>query len=120
VVGGAWISAVSENVTMPSRNASGSSSVSRRPARTAALRRSGSTSVAFMEPEMSVIIITVAARWGAATVRCGRASATMSAVSAGSGGRCRRKPGRPVTRLGISAGLANAAASRRRRRCIDR
>jgi hypothetical protein len=77
--------------------------------------------VAFIEPEMSVTIITVAARWGAATVRCGRASATISAVSAAStssGGRCRRKPGRPVTRLGSSAGLANIAASRRRRRCI--
>ena len=70
---------------------------------------------------MSVTIITVAARSGAATVRCGRASATTIAASASissSGGRWRRIPGRAVTRLGISAGFANAAASRRLRACI--
>ena len=75
MVGGAWICAKSANVTMPSRNVSGSSSVSRRAALTAAVSRSGSTSSAFIEPEMSVTMITVAARCGAATVRCGRASA---------------------------------------------
>jgi hypothetical protein len=91
-------------------------------ARTAAVSRFGATSVAFIEPEMSVTIITVAARSGDATVRCGRASATIMAVSASSsssGGRCRRQPGRSVTRLGISAGFANVAASRRLRACID-
>ena len=84
--------------------------------------RFGSTSVAFIEPEMSVTIITVAARSGAATVRCGRASATTSAASATSssaGGTCRRRPGRAVTRLGISAGFAKPSASRRLRRCIE-
>jgi hypothetical protein len=85
----------------------------------AAVRRSGSTSVAFIDPETSVTIITVAARCGAATVRSGRARATTSAASASasnSGGRWRRQPGRSVTRLPSSAGLPNAAASRRRRR----
>ena len=123
MVGGAWICAKSANVTMPSRNVSGSSSVSRRAALTAAVSRSGSTSLAFIEPEMSVTITTVAARCGAATVRCGRASAITSVASASrisSGGMWRRQPGRAVTRLGSSAGFANVAASRRRRRCIDR
>ena len=88
----------------------------------AAVSRSGSTSLAFIEPETSVTIMTVAARCGAATVRCGRASAMTSAASASStntGGRWRRQPGRSVSRLGSSAGFANVAASRRRRRCID-
>ena len=123
VVGGAWMSASSANVTRPSRKFSGRSSVSLRAALTAADRRSGSTSSAFIEPEVSVTIITVAARCGAATVRCGRASATTRAASApstSSGGRCRRQPGRAVTRFGISAGLANDCASWRRRRCSDR
>jgi hypothetical protein len=86
---------------------------------TAALRRSGLTSVAAIEPEMSVTMITLAARWGAATVRCGRASATISAASAASSSRngtWRRQPGRAVTRLPSSAGFAQAADSRRRRR----
>ena len=119
VVGAARCSAKSENVTSPSRNVSGSLSASWLAARTAAVIRFGSTSVAFIEPETSVTIITVAARCGAATVRCGRASATTiaaSASSSSSGGRCRRQPGRAVTRFGISAGLANAAASAARRR----
>ncbi len=122
VVGGACTSGKSANVTSPRRYCSGSSSVSREAARTAAVRRSGSTSVAFIEPEMSVTIITVAARCGDATVRCGRASATTSAPSASSrssGGRWRRQPGRPVTRFGISAGFANVRASRRRRPEIE-
>jgi hypothetical protein len=77
--------------------------------------------LARIEPEVSITSITVAARCGAATVRCGRAAATMRAASAmrsSSAGRCRRQPGRSVTTFGISTGLANAAASRRRRRCI--
>jgi hypothetical protein len=89
-VGGDSTSAQSANVTRPSRNGSGSSSVSRRAASTAAVRRSGCTSFAFIEPETSVTIITVAARCGAATVRCGRASAITSVASASrmsSGGR---------------------------------
>ncbi len=122
VDGAARCSAKSENVTRPRRNVSGSWSASRSAARTAAVRRFGSTSVAFIEPETSVTIITVAARSGAATVRCGRASATTSpasAASSSSGGTCRRQPGRAVTRFGISAGFANASASRRLRRAID-
>ena len=76
--------------------------------------------VAFIEPDRSVTITIVACRWGEATVRCGRASARISAVSAtpsSSGGRCRRQPGRSVTSPGTSAGLAHARASRRRRCC---
>ena len=64
VEGAARCSAKSENVTRPSRNVSGSSSVSRLAELTAAVMRFGSTSVAFIEPEMSVTIITVAARSG--------------------------------------------------------
>ena len=61
-----------------------------RAARTAAARRLGETSVASIEPDVSVTIITVALRCGAATVRCGRASATIRvaiASSTSSGGR---------------------------------
>ena len=100
----------------------GTFSVSVFAASTAADSRSGATSVAFIEPEMSVTITTFAARWGAATVRCGRARATTSVASASSsssGGRCRRQPGRDVVRFGTSAGLAHAADSRRRRRCSE-
>jgi hypothetical protein len=77
--------------------------------------------VSRFEPETSWTSITVAARCGAATVRCGRASATTrtpAASSSRSAGTWRRQPGSRGTRFGISAGLANAAASRRRRRWI--
>ena len=122
MVGATRCSAKSENVIRPSRNVGGTFSVSVLAAATAALSRSGWTSVAFIEPEMSVTITTLAARCGAATVRCGRASATISAVSASSsssGGRWRRQPGRAVVRPGTSAGFAHAADSRCRRRCSE-
>ena len=101
---------------------SGTFSVSVLAAATAASSRFGWTSVAFIEPEMSVTITMLAARWGAATVRCGRASATISphsAISSSSGGRCRRQPGRVGVSPGTSAGLAQAAESRLRRRCSE-
>jgi hypothetical protein len=76
----------------PSRNSSGSELTSVRAASRAALKRSGATSVACMEPDVSCTSMTVPWRCSTATVRSGRASASPSAASAStasSAGTCR-------------------------------
>jgi hypothetical protein len=73
--------------------------------------------LARIEPDTSVTIITVACRCGAATVRCGRASAITSAPSAtrsSSGGKvpapARPRGGEPRA---AAPGLPSATASAR-------
>ena len=91
--------------TSPSRKSRGSLSASARPASLAAVRRSGLTSVANIEPEVSVTITTIACRCSAATVRSGRASAISSAISASrasSAGMWRVQPTRAATEASTS------------------
>ena len=76
----------------PSRNSSGTELISVRAASRAALSRSGLTSVACIEPEVSWTSMTVPWRCSTATVRSGRASEIASAASAASAstaGMCR-------------------------------
>jgi hypothetical protein len=92
VVGSESCSTLVLNEMTPSRNSSGSEWTSVRAASRAALSRSGLTSVACIEPDVSCTSITVPCRCSTATVRSGRASAMPSAASAStasSAGRCR-------------------------------
>ena len=84
VVGATTCSAREPNLISPSRKSSGTWRVSVRAASRAAVRRSGRTSLASIEPDVSVTMITVASSRLAATVRSGRAIATSSAASASS------------------------------------
>ena len=87
------------NEITPSRNSSGSDFTSVRAASRAALSRSGLTSVACIEPDVSCTSITVPWRCSTAIVRSGRPSAIPSAASessASSAGRCRPRA-RPAT-----------------------
>ena len=70
------------NVTSPRLNCSGTFLVSARAAVCAAARRVGATSVASIEPDVSVTITTEPWRCGAATVRSGRLRANSSVPSA--------------------------------------
>ena len=99
MVGATSDSAALLNVTSPRLNSSGSFLVSARAAPCAAARRVGATSVASIEPEVSVTMITAPWRCGAATVRSGRPSAISNAVrasSANAAGMCRPHD-RPAT-----------------------
>ena len=80
VVGSTTCSAREPNLISPSRKSSGTWRVSVRAASRAAVRRSGRTSLASIEPDVSVTMITVASSRLAATVRSGRAIATSSAA----------------------------------------
>ena len=84
VVGSSTCSAVLPNLTSPSRKSSGTWRESVRAASRAATSRSGRTSLASIEPDVSVTITIVASLRCAATVRSGRASATSSAPTASS------------------------------------
>jgi hypothetical protein len=100
VVGSTSCEAAVPKPTRPSRKSRGSLSASARPATLAAVSRSGWTSFASIDPDVSVTITTVACRCSAATVRSGRPSATSSAASASSAsaaGRWRAQPTRPAT-----------------------
>ena len=81
-VGGTSSCATLLKVTSPSRNFSGSRLVKPFAALRAASRRFGATSVACIEPEESRVSITVASSLATSTSTCGRAIATVSAVSA--------------------------------------
>ena len=99
VVGSASCWALEPKPTTPIRNVSGTRSANATPAARAASSREGWTSVASIEPDVSNTSRTVASRRSAATVRCGRASATSSAANASSAktaGRCRVQE-RPAT-----------------------
>jgi hypothetical protein len=100
VVGSTSCDGVVPKLTRPSRKSRGSLFASARAASLAAVMRSGATSFAFIEPDMSVTITTVAARCSAATVRSGRPSATSSdasASSASAAGMWRAQPARLAT-----------------------
>ena len=91
------------------------------PPRRGGRRRGGSaaTSCAVIERDTSIASTTVASLRGMLTWACGRAAPMMSATRAASripSGIVRRRPGRPETRFGMSAGVENAAAWVSRRR----
>jgi hypothetical protein len=80
---GDWrTSALWLNATAPTRTFSGIASRNVAAAFLAAASRVGATSVACIEPERSVTIITRACSVGTATVACGFATATRSAAMA--------------------------------------
>ena len=90
------------------------------PARRAATRRLGATSVASIDPDTSVTSMICAFSTGTATVRCGSAAATTRIATASrnaASGTCRRQRGRRGATDGPMCGAANAAAARRRSRC---
>ena len=83
-VGGTTTSAWSENETTPTRKPFGRSLTNELAASRAAVIRSGATSVAVIEPELSIARITVASSRATATATCGLAMPTTSAVRASS------------------------------------
>ena len=118
-VGLCTASALSSNTTPPTRTRSGTLSRNASPAARAATSRDGATSVACIEPEWSMASTIAARSAGTATLICGRASAAIRpamASAASSSGAWRRQPGRRGTADAATAGAANAAAPRRRRR----
>ena len=83
------------------------------------LHARGATSLACIEPEMSVASTTAARSSGTATVASGRARAIASAVSAtpySTSGRWRRNPGCTGATEGSSRGEAKRSLRARRRR----
>jgi hypothetical protein len=84
VVGSSTCSAVEPNLTRPTRKSSGTLATNVSAAALAAVSRSGWTSLASIEPEVSVTSTMLASRRCAATVRSGRAIAISSAASASS------------------------------------
>jgi hypothetical protein len=89
VVGGTRVSASLEKVTSPTWNRAGRRSRKRLAARCAAAIRVGSTSSAFMDPDTSMISMTVASSRGTGTRAIGRAAPSSRAVRA----RTRRAAG---------------------------
>ena len=83
-VGGTTTSASFENDTTPTWKPSGSPSTKREAAARAAAIRSGWTSVAVIEPELSIARMTVPSSLGTATATSGRAIPISRAVSASS------------------------------------
>ena len=81
-VGRSTVCGASENATSPICSSSGTRSRKRSAAALAAVSRVGATSVAFIEPDVSVTSITDAFSIGTATVVSGRASASVSPASA--------------------------------------
>ena len=81
-VGARTIRASVENATRPTRKPAGSWSTKVVAAALAASRRLGLTSVAIIEPETSMVRMTVASSRGTSTVIDGRASAMPSAAMA--------------------------------------
>ena len=80
------------------------------PSRLAAARRVGSTSVAIIERDVSIVRITVACSRGTGTTMDGRARAIASAATAAryrATGTCRRHAGRRGTRFSSRLTLVN-------------
>ncbi len=78
----------------------------------AAWMRVGSTSVASIDSDTSMAIITVARSRGTLTAAAGRATptdSTLSPISSSAKVRCRRHPGRRGATLPSSATLLNRA-----------
>ena len=110
-VGARTVCGPSANAMSPIWSWSGTLSKKWLPAAIAACSRLGLTSVAFIEPLVSVTNITLAFSTGTATVASGRASATAiaaSAVSSRAGGTLRRT----LLDLGITAATVAAAGNR--------
>jgi hypothetical protein len=84
VLGSESCSAAVLKETRPRRNSSGSVRLSARAAVRAAVTRSGRTSVAFIDNEVSCTSMTVPCRCSTATVRSGRAIASASTARAAS------------------------------------
>ena len=108
------------NSSSPTRTESGTFVRNRFAAFSAAARRVGATSVAAIEPLVSLASMIDAVSIGTATVRAGRAAAmirTASATANASIGTCRRQRGRRGDTDALSAGDANAAAALTRPRC---
>ena len=82
VVGGSTGSAEVENETMPTAYESGTSSRKARAALFAASKRFGSTSVACIERDVSIVRITVASSRVTSRTTCGRATPTKRSASA--------------------------------------
>ena len=82
VVGGTTTRALVENATRPILKAAGTWSAKSEAAFWAAPRRVGSTSVAFIEPDTSIVRMIVASSRGTATTIDGRARAKTSAAMA--------------------------------------
>ena len=108
-----WLKAMA-----PTRTSSGISCRNVPAAFFAAARRVGATSVASIEPDRSVTIITRACSVGTATLACGLASATSSAASATPypvTAAWRRQPARTGATDGRSAAGAKACGRRSER-----
>ncbi len=89
----------------------------------AASSRVGETSVAFIEPETSMVRMTVASSRGTGTIIVGRASPMSSAAMAprySTDGRWRRQDGRFGARLESRARFVKRTAYLLRRRCAQR
>ena len=108
------------NSTSPRSIFFGSSPANEEAADLAAAIRLGSTSVACMDGETSIAIITVARSCGTRTAVAGRATPnerTVSAMSSSANVRCRRHPGRRGATLPSSSTLLNRATKCLRRSC---
>jgi hypothetical protein len=105
-VGRTTVCGPSAYATRPVCSWSGTRSRKRVAAALAAVRRSGATSVAFIEPDVSVTSITDARSTGTATVASGRASASTRPASArhsSAGGIARRaRPVRAATAASVA------------------
>ena len=118
MVGVCSTEAVEENATRPTRIFSGTASRNWLAAPRAALMRSGSTSRAAIEPEVSVTSMIEARSRGTENVASGRASAkasTSSERSSSAGGTWRRQPGEGGATEASVARLAKRSAASRRR-----
>src|SRR5262249_6681389 len=121
--GGRLTSALSENETTPTLKPSGSPSANDEAASRAAVIRFGWTSVAVIEPDRSIVSITVASCRGTASATCGRATPTISAASASSvsaGGTCRRQRGDSATTFSSRDRFVKRTTYFFRRRCTIR
>ena len=119
VVGCTTSRASVEKATSPMRNAAGRLSTKPVAAALAAASRVGSTSVAVIERETSIVSITVASSRGTWSVIDGRARATTRNVIAPryrAVGTCRRQPGVRGTRFVSRSTLVNRTTYRERRR----
>ena len=98
----------------PTRNFFGTLATNAFAAWRAAYKRVGLTSVARIDNDESIAIMTVASSRATLTFACGRATPTIIAVSAtksSASGRWRRIPGRAATRFGSSAVFVKRAAA---------
>ena len=82
VVGVTRVTGSLANATIPTRTSSGSWSMNERAATRAASSRVGDTSVAFIDPDTSIVRMMVASSRGTGTIKVGRARPMSSAAIA--------------------------------------